>query len=556
MSVDRSAKNKPTVASDLRKKSFLINENAFYTLLSLLFGMCFFVILADMLVVDKRVDYVCQNNSAFSNITLLGIILFLGLLAIPIFRRLSGFKLSKARQYKQFVADHFTVFAVCTSALLLVVQVFVAWHIFFRTGWDVKALVDNAIAYADTGKLSSLAYYSTYPNNLLLTWMLAQIYKLSVFLGATTGYYFIWVIIGCIGVNLSGLLIVLTIGLVARKRYALVALLLQIPLIVLSPWFVIPYSDAYGIIFPAAILYLYVQTTRAHKPPLKGCLWAGIGTLLAIGSAIKPQLMIIAIAIVLVELWRFLFHCKEWRRYLANTLAFVIAFALIGTTRSAVLNNISKPLDPNLKFTPTHMVMMGLNHKKTGVFYLNDVFYSQAFPTVSEREAANIKIIKQRLSKFGVGGYSKFLLKKLLVNFNDGTFAWGVEARFYSQIRETDNELSLFLRNIFYNDAEHYNYFATTQQLLWLFTLLCASGLALPAKRKRNAVEAVMMLSLLGLTAFELVFEARARYLYCYVPIFVGCAALGLRNWLHLFAKIESRLKAIKNKSNSNKIKL
>jgi len=35
------------------------------------------------------------------------------------------------------------------------------------------------------------------------------------------------------------------------------------------------------------------------------------------------------------------------------------------------------------------------------------------------------------------------------------------------------------------------------------------------------------MLALIGLTIFELLFEARARYLYCYVPLYILLASVG-----------------------------
>lgn len=39
----------------------------------------------------------------------------------------------------------------------------------------------------------------------------------------------------------------------------------------------------------------------------------------------------------------------------------------------------------------------------------------------------------------------------------------------------------------------------------------------------------VIQLAILGLTAFELLFEARARYLYTFSPLFIILAVCGLR---------------------------
>ena len=38
---------------------------------------------------------------------------------------------------------------------------------------------------------------------------------------------------------------------------------------------------------------------------------------------------------------------------------------------------------------------------------------------------------------------------------------------------------------------------------------------------------AIVMLSLIGLTVFELLFEARARYLYTYAPLYILLASAG-----------------------------
>lgn len=53
-----------------------------------------------------------------------------------------------------------------------------------------------------------------------------------------------------------------------------------------------------------------------------------------------------------------------------------------------------------------------------------------------------------------------------------------------------------------------------------------------PVKRLIRIVYAVMiivMLAIIGLTIFELIFEARARYLYTYVPLYIILAAAGVQ---------------------------
>lgn len=49
------------------------------------------------------------------------------------------------------------------------------------------------------------------------------------------------------------------------------------------------------------------------------------------------------------------------------------------------------------------------------------------------------------------------------------------------------------------------------------------------------------MLAVIGLTLFELLFEARARYLYTYVPVYCVLAALGMQEIRRLYGRIAAR---------------
>lgn len=40
-------------------------------------------------------------------------------------------------------------------------------------------------------------------------------------------------------------------------------------------------------------------------------------------------------------------------------------------------------------------------------------------------KTANIKEIKKRLNQYGVNGYLQLLIDKSLINYDDGSFAWG-----------------------------------------------------------------------------------------------------------------------------------
>ena len=66
----------------------------------------------------------------------------------------------------------------------------------------------------------------------------------------------------------------------------------------------------------------------------------------------------------------------------------------------------------------------------------------------------------------------------------------------------------------------------TVKQIIWVFVMgaVAVSGLG---KENRQEV-IVLMLSIVGLTLFEVLFEARARYLYTYAPLFCILDASGI----------------------------
>ena len=85
----------------------------------------------------------------------------------------------------------------------------------------------------------------------------------------------------------------------------------------------------------------------------------------------------------------------------------------------------------------------------------------------------------------------------------------------------------MFLRNYFYKDWKYNYIFKELMQIIWLLVLSLAFLSGIKDKENKNTI---IYLSLIGITLFLLIFEARARYLYCYAPLFVLAALIGLNN--------------------------
>ena len=160
-----------------------------------------------------------------------------------------------------------------------------------------------------------------------------------------------------------------------------------------------------------------------------------------------------------------------------------------------------------------------------------------SFRSTKERKEENIVVIKERLKEYGIVGLLKHQIKKTLVTYNDGTFAWSQEGNFYWRVNEEKSKIERFFRNIYYETGSNHSIFKYIVQGAWL-TILVMQSLNTFIKRKDmdNNVR-VILLSLIGLFIFESIFEARARYLYTYVPIFIISGMIGLNGFMDWMKK-------------------
>ena len=76
---------------------------------------------------------------------------------------------------------------IITSLVLLMLQLFVCYSVFFLTSWDSEVLTINAfnIVHNEVGNLNN-DYFSRFPNNLFLEYLFILAYKFADFIGMST----------------------------------------------------------------------------------------------------------------------------------------------------------------------------------------------------------------------------------------------------------------------------------------------------------------------------------------------------------------------------------
>lgn len=437
--------------------------------------------------------------------------------------------------------------ALIGTIILIVLQLSIIAGARFIAGWDVWFITN-------IGDTTQMEYFSRYPNQLFLYGAFTGIAHFLQALGISNYY------LGLI--CLSSLSVAACVPMTAyiAKRMAGYAVgygafVLSAIMCGLSPWIMVPYSDTFGMFFTVFILWCYVcldkqvQNQDEQTSALVGvhvdaridtrtcCRWFLMGLAVVIGYAIKPTVIFVFVAIVVIELIQWLASFaphgsrgsqsskdpydlrKTATAIVACAFGIVLAFAL-----TSIVKNSAYDVNENAAFSATHFLMMGANPVSGGVWSVSDVEFSDAANTPEERSRANLAEFKNRVMAMDLPQANMFLLKKLLTNFADGTFAWEIEGDFYTQIIGT-NEAALNFYGISSDASLDNNTFAPLSQVLWLFVL--AGCILIVLGRRPLKAETVIAFTLLMLSAFLMLFEARARYLFLYLPFFIILGAMG-----------------------------
>ena len=404
---------------------------------------------------------------------------------------------------------------------VLILQFIMIYALYLYTGWDVSQVRHAAQQVLETGSLGQHWYFSFYPNNLVLLFLLVAIQSVPV-VGA---HYPFLLIINTLLVTAAGVMICLVMKKLVSRRAGLWSLALSVPVLLLNPWLTIPYSDTFAVLLPILVFYIYICENKRWWH------WLFIGLISIIGMQIKPTVIIVLIAMAVIESWKFLFAKKRETKKFGRAAGFVVVGLIAGMLAGKVTTKIvgfeQNPDIPTVSFV--HYLALGQNTETHGAYSDEDFAYSNA-----NGRKADIKRAINRFLERDFRTQVKFWASKLAFSYNDGTFKWGGGAEFYKVVVPREDKLSAVLREIFYDGGAYFKIYVQVAQAFWILTLI--GGLILGVKsireKKFMAEAAVLMLSLVGFFMFLMLFESQARYIYCYAPMFIAAAVLGYKKLL------------------------
>ena len=417
-------------------------------------------------------------------------------------------------------------------------------------------------------------YYSRYANNLFLTYIFLNIYKLSKVIGIYNGY-FLLLFIQSIIFSLGGYLIYKIADMYFKEKYKIYSVctwIIYMIIVGLSPHIVLTYSDGIGMFLSLVLTYIIfkLEDRKISKNKkeiirnriLKTILILFFTNLTIISYYIKPQIIIISIAYGIIKLIniivsiikKYIIKSVENKNKIKTNIYYIIIILLIVLTGymtytyiRKVNNNMGINVDKEKRFNITHYAMLGWNTESKGVFTIKDENFSGKYEKIKDREKANIEELKKRISEMGIGGVINQIARKILTNYNDGTFS-GVATFVYIRdeyrISGLDNNLIEFLKNIYYERGKYNDIYTQIMQCLWISILIFNMFSYNDSKSRKIAI---IILALIGLFLFETIFEARSRYIFVYVPLYIFIGVIGIKNVLNWTSR---RIKCMKNRKN------
>lgn len=475
---------------------------------SLITGCMLVVILLLLLLGQNAFGHAYQNSSLLSN----------GVLYPAVLLCIAGFWFLCKRLTRCVNPWMIRILFAC----VLVVQLLVARTCWYHLGWDPQTVHRTAEEIARGLPVSNTEYFVSCPNNAPLTVLLSIPLWAAVQLNLGVPYV-VLPYIDAVILNATAYLCVLCVQHLTSKPAArLYALVLSLGWIGLSPYILYPYTDVYSVFFPVAAFYVYL---KCRKPFLK---WFLISLLCFAGAAIKPTVLIFLIALILIALCSVFEARRNVRSLICKQFLPVFCALLLGAVPGRAFQTMSTNWLTNdqagkTHLSVTHYLMLGMNPATYGGHSVEDVEYTMSFETLKDAQTANLQRAWTRFAERGVWGNLHFFAVKAYKAFADGSFASHGSFLGIDVPKRADG-LSQFLRRFYHKRGDLLPYCQTIAQGIWLMVLsLCAVAAFL--RRKHTAV-ALLCLTLLGLTAYLLLFEVWPRYLFLYAPFFVVLSSL------------------------------
>lgn len=427
--------------------------------------------------------------------------------------------------------------------LILLVLFQVAYVLSVFSVVSADAYVVNFIAYhysAGTLAQESLfypEYLSIYPNNIPIVKMLVGLYRIV----KPSCLENTWLLLSFLSSVLADIAVCFIYKLskeLLGKRWAVFAVLMSFPLIILSEPATIFYTDILSLwTVPCGMYCLWKSNGKIREGVLSGFV-------IAFGIMTKPQIVVIVIAYGIVMA----LSIGQTRtvRHARKGLAFLISVLVM----SAILSNVSHGLGDVVteeqieshKMPVEHFIALGLNESSYGQYNREDIADTMALQGQAAKKSMLRNKIQSRLEHMGGVGVVQHIGKKIDYGMGNGTFTNG--RRTWRGKLINKGETAQMIQNYFVTELPGWTHItAPMLQVLYIFLMIAMTKSAIPTLwRRRKMCEDHLILftdfvrmAMIGMVLFLLLLECNNRYFIALIPLYIVLFTYGVKEdaqWL------------------------
>lgn len=508
-----------------------------YKLVVACFSLLFFPVLFCVIFLDKIIPYYEGYRLAT---VLPNLILFIvGLIALMIV----GYMICKGRKISGGV-QHSAIILNISLLLIFIalyfVNVYISRETVYYTGWDPEVVRGYAYLMKKGIPVNYNVYLVINPNNITISYVLGRLYIFASNFPDRYPYHsydFFWNQVQCALLSVAGMAACCTVKKISKNVITVyMSTLMYIAVVGLTPWKNIAYTDIFSIAFPimSICFYVYYRSCKNNVGKIIYLILAFLSN--SLGGLMKPTVFISLIAIMIIEVTR-IFTEKEhrpWKWLLLETMLLLAIACGNHYAERQMVQELGLIENKDISSTWHHYFYMGLNEDTTGGYDSSAVAMIGEFQaeSIKERNKAELERAFARIRERGVIGSIYFDLRKMVMTFNDGTFCWPIEGYYKKEFAPIakGGKVTDFLRDVFWVNSKYSGRYNTFCQLVWIGVLTCLPGVCL-GKREDRETTAFLLINFIGIFLYILLFEARARYLLCFVPVLITQASLGLERY-------------------------
>ena len=423
-----------------------------------------------------------------------------------------------------YIINHFRyrkTFPVLFTFILIFLQAVTIHYLSVKyhvETWDMGVVYNVAEYYVTNGSfdMGKYDYFLWFPNNSPLYNLFVLLFRLFAVFGITNTQL-------ALNIFNAGLLVVSawfiekTVQVFAGEQFTGAGLMFCVALCPFSLYAVLAYTDTFSMVFLSSALYFYICAVKN-----KGNIYVNLALfslLCGFGASLKVSVLILAIAAVIDIVLNF----KDLKTTVVS-LVLVLAISFGGFAGFKYAHEHSPFLpeyDYDYTIPYTHWVMMGLN----GLGGYNDDDYqliTLQYPDKQARQRANIAEISRRVEEKGFDGMVDHLKNKLSFIYSEGTFG-----ACYKLDRAVVRPNGLHEYIIYL--GSRFSLLGNYSLALFMMMLVLIAFAVFMGIKNKDTSAVMPAMSLIGVTIFLLIWEARSRYILNFLPLFILMAVFGIK---------------------------